>query len=212
MKLRVLSLVALGAGLAAAAPARAQAGIEPADSAKLPPLARPLPAALTPVAAGDTTGRPRAVDVGSAYDVRFRVHRWGSYVMVPLFAAQYVLGSRLLGQREDAFNGERVGVDEGLRDAHRYTAYGVGALFAVNTVTGVWNWWDSRHVEDNRKLRAVHALSMIAADAGFVATGIAGSRAVDRNLDDARNHRALALTSMGVSAASALMMVIFNRQ
>jgi hypothetical protein len=132
--------------------------------------------------------------------------------MLPLFAAQYVLGSRLLEQKEDLYAGRRRDpIDAGLRNAHLGTAIGVGALFAVNTVTGAWNWYESRGVADRRALRNVHALSMLVADAGFVATGIIGRDAVNTNVDRARTHRNVALASMSVSAVSAAAMLILNR-
>jgi hypothetical protein len=200
------ALIALAAALAADSAA-------PAPT----PLVVPLPAAPAAtwrVAARDTTppARPRAVDVSEGYERRLTIHRWGSYVMVPLFAAQYVLGDRLLDQKEAVFSGRRTTpVDEGVRDAHLATAVGVGALFAVNTVTGVWNWYESRGTAEKRGLRAAHALLMLAADVGFVATGAAGRRATDSDVDAARRHRNVALASVGVSAASAAMMLIFNR-
>jgi len=90
-------------------------------------------------------------------------------------------------------------------------AIGVGALFTVNTVTGVWNLWESRGVADRRALRTVHALAMLAADAGFVATGVIGRDAVRTNVDRARTHRNVAVASMSVSAVSAAAMLILNR-
>ena len=196
--------------LAAAVLAADSSAVAPpdADSLAAPPLVRAVRAA----AARQDTTRPRAVDLSAGYERRLTVHRYGSYAMIPVFAAQYVLGSRMLSQKEDVFAGRRSGPpDASLRNAHRAVAYGAGALFASNTVTGAWNWWETRRVPEGRALRTTHALLMLVADAGIVATGIAGGRATDGNPGDARDHRRLALGSVGVAAASALMMVVLDR-
>ena len=183
-----------------------------ADSTSVAPLPRPLVHAVRAAAAPADTVRPRAVDLSAGYERRLRMHRIGSYVMVPVFAAQYVLGSRMLDQKEDVFAGRRTTPpDARLRDGHRAVAYAAGALFAANTVTGAWNWWETRRVPEGRALRTAHALLMVAADAGIVATGIAGGRATDGNPADARDHRRLALGSVGVAAASAVMMLVLDR-
>lgn len=184
----------------------------PGDSTPAP-LARPLPAALVARADTEPPRRPRAIEYSEAYDQRLTIHRWGSYVMLPLFAAQYALGDRLLKQKEDVFAGRRGGPpDAGLRRTHAVVASGVGLLFVANTVTGVWNIVEARHDPDGRTLRTVHGLTMLLSDAGFAATGVMGSRAVDRSPDDARSHRNVAVASMGVAAVGAGMMWILNRR
>jgi hypothetical protein len=176
------------------------------------PLVFPAPAAVTSLAIPADTGRPRAVQVSEGYATRLRLHRWGSYAILPLFAGQYVLGSRLLGQKEDIQAGRRlVPVDDGLRRNHAIVAGAVGAVFVANTVTGVWNLVESRGATEGRTRRLVHALTMLGAEAGFVATGVLGSRASDGNLDDARTHRNVALGSVAVSTASVVGMWILNR-
>lgn len=169
------------------------------------PLTRPRPAAATTSreAAGDTT-RPRAVAVSPGYARRLAVHRWGSYAIVPLFGAQYALGDNMFRQKRDLRAGRRTEpIDGGLRTAHRVAAIGVGAVFAVNTVTGVWNLYDARGTEDKRRLRVAHSLLMLASDAGFVASGVLGA--------DGRKHRNVAVGAMGVATLSAAMMLVFNR-
>ena len=186
----------------------------PGDSTPVAPLARPHPAAV--VARADTVPpprRPRAIEYSEGYGQRLTVHRWGSYVMLPLFAAEYVLGDRLLKQKEDVFAGRRGGPpDAGLRQTHAVVAGGVGLLFVTNTVTGVWNLAEARHDPEGRALRTVHGLTMLLSDAGFVATGVMGSRAVDRSPDDARSHRNVAVASMGAAVVGAGMMWILNRR
>lgn len=189
----------------------------PDDSAAARPLVSPRPAGVVAVVAPADTEpprrRPRAVEYSEAYGRRLTLHRWGSYAMVPLFAAQYVLGDRLLGQKADAFAGRRDGPPSAsLRRTHRTVAGGIGLLFVANTVTGVWNLVEARRDPDGRALRTVHALTLLAADAGFVATGVMGSRAVDESPREARAHRNVALASMGVAAVGAGMMWVFNRR
>lgn len=137
----------------------------------------------------------QAVEYSDAYYTRLTIHRIGSYTMLPLFAAQYIMGDRLLNGLDNP---------DWLQPAHRATAVAVGALFGTNTVTGVWNLVESRKEKRGRTKRFVHAALMLSADAGFVYTGILGSQ-TDSN-DDAVKHRNVALTSIGLSTAGAALM------
>ncbi len=155
--------------------------------------------------------RPRAIEFSRAYDIRLRIHRYGSYTMLPLFATQYTLGSQLLKQREDIQNGtRREGVTHSLNRAHLYTGIGIGALFVSNTTTGLWNLYDQRHNTENRGIRTAHVLTMLLADAGFVATGRMGVNARSGSLADARRHRNVAIASMSVATIGAAMMWFFE--
>lgn len=161
---------------------------------------------------GDTVPRRRAVAYSDWYSRRLTIHRYGSYIMLPLFATQYVLGNKLLNQKEALYAGERaIPVDKNLRSRHAVVAGAVGTLFVVNTTTGVWNLIESRHTEEGRTRRTIHALTMLAADAGFAYTGVLGSRATDRGPPQGRAHRNAALTSFGISTAGAALMWIGNR-
>lgn len=158
-----------------------------------------------------TKRRPRAIEVSEAYEIRLRIHRYGSYTMLPLFATQYVLGSRLLKQREDIANGIRhEGVTHSLNRAHLYTALGVGTLFVSNTTTGLLNLYDNRHNPDNRGIRNAHALTMLLADAGFVLTGHMGLNAKSGSFQDSQRHRNVALGSMAIATVGASMMWFFD--
>lgn len=178
--------------------------------ATLAPVARPAGIAVPqpPVARSDTTRpRRRAVEVSDAYATRLAIHRYASYTMLPLFAAQYVLGDRLLDQKGDLYAGRRTTpVDDGLRTTHTGVAIGVATLFTVNTVTGLWNLYESRKITEGRGRRTLHTVLMLASDAGFVATGVMGSRANDRGIDEARQHRNVALASMVPAVAGAAIM------
>ena len=184
-----------------------------ADSARMAqPHAAPslMVQPWTPSPLGTTTtpsaAQPRAVEYGDWYGRRLTVHRWASYTMLPLFAAQYVLGDRILDQKTDAYAGIGNGVDPTTKRRHQFVAGGVGALFTLNTVTGLWNLYDSRRDPAGRRLRTVHALTMLAADAGFVTTGLIASRASDEGPPEARTHRNVALGSMGIATAGAALM------
>ena len=110
-------------------------------------------AALLPA---DTIPRRRhAIEYSDWYEKRLTIHRIGSYTMLPLFGAEYVLGNQLMHG------------DESYKSAHVVVATGIGALFTVNTVTGAWNWWDSRSDPAGRTRRTLHVLTMLASDAGL---------------------------------------------
>ena len=174
-----------------------------------PRLPTPFPSVagqdLLDPASADTGRRPRAVEYSDAYFTRLTIHRYASYAELPLFAAEYILGEKLL--RDD-----RAGIrrHSTLHAAHVGVAAALGTLFAVNTVTGVWNLWEARHDPAGRPRRMIHAVSMLAADAGFAWAGaIAGG--AKHNIADANHHRAVALTSFGIATASTLMMWLWKQ-
>ena len=139
--------------------------------------------------------RPVATVYSDAYATRLTIHRIGSYTMLPMFAAEYVLGQQLLTG----------GYANWVKPAHNVVAGGLGILFAVNTVTGVWNLAESRHDPVGRPRRLIHSALMIASDAGFVWTGaIAG--AAKHSQEAANRHRNVAIGSMGLSTIGAAMM------
>ena len=59
----------------------------------------------------------------------------------------------------------------GQRTTHRVGATLLAGGFTVNTVTGVWNLWESRSVAQGRALRTVHGISMLVADGLFTYAG-----------------------------------------
>jgi hypothetical protein len=157
--------------------------------------------------------RRRAVVYSDAYGTRLTIHRYASYAMLPVFGAQYLLGDRLLRQKEELFAGTRsADIDAGLRRTHAVVAAGLASLFLVNTTTGLWNMYEARNDPAGRGLRNAHALTMLAADAGFVAVAVLGAQATDRAPVDARRHRTVALGSMALSTGGAAMMWLFNRR
>lgn len=151
--------------------------------------------------------RPKAIEVSDTYALRLKIHRYGSYTMLPLFATQYVLGTKLLKQREDIIDGTRhEGVNHSLNRAHLYTALGVGTLFVSNTTTGLWNLYDNRKTPDHRGIRTAHALTMLLADVGFVVTGRMGVNGRSGSIQDVRRHHWVAVSSMGIATIGASMM------
>jgi hypothetical protein len=98
------------------------------------------------------------------------------------------------------------------RNAHIAVGSAITGLFAVNTVTGVWNMWESRSDPNHRTLKMLHGILMLGADAGFVATFATGPGGRNNvNFDsNKQTHRTLALTSIGVATGSYLMMLIGN--
>jgi len=151
--------------------------------------------------------RPKAIEVSDSYALRLKIHRYGSYTMLPLFATQFVLGTKLLKEREDIVSGARTEpVNNTLRRAHLFTALGVGTLFLSNTTTGLWNLYDNRKNPEHRGIRAAHALTMLLADAGFAVTGRMGVNGKNGTVQDTRRHHWVAVSSMGIATVGASMM------
>jgi len=179
-------VMALASGAPAAAPVPCPAAVDT------------IPA-IAIAAAPDTVPQVVAVEYSDWYGRRLAVHRTASYAIVPLFVAQYAAGRRLYGNQ--ALEG-----DDWARRAHKPLAYGVAGLFTVNTVTGVWNLWDGRKEREGRGRRTAHVLLMLAADAGFTATGVLGSRAAGEG-GSRTVHRNVAVGSMAVALAGYLVML-----
>jgi len=138
--------------------------------------------------------RRHAIEYSDWYSRRLTIHRIGSYTMLPLFGAEYLLGNRLL-------NGS---ADEGwIKPTHVGVALGIGGLFAVNTVTGLWNLWDARHDPNGRTLRYAHAVLMLAADAGFALTPMFAD---DDGGGNRTMHRNVAITSMSIATLGTVIM------
>jgi hypothetical protein len=167
--------------------------------------AQPLAPVPVTVAVADTTPvvsiaptdtirrRPRAVEYSDAYNTRLTIHRVASYTMLPLFAAEYALGQNLLNDAQPA---------SWMRPTHVGVALGLGALFTVNTVTGVWNLYDARNDPTDRTRRIAHTVLMLAADAGFAWSGASGGGA----RRDGAQHKNIAIGSMAISAVGAGIM------
>jgi hypothetical protein len=156
----------------------------------------------------DTTRRRRrAVEISEWYGRRLTIHRALSYAMVPVFTAQYIAGTKLY----DAQFGGASPAPSWARPVHQVGASTIAGIFSVNTVTGLWNLWDSRHTEDHRWLRLSHAAVMLGADAAFAYTGIKLSQEAENSFEKRKQHRQVALYAIGASTVSGVVMKIFNR-
>ena len=186
----------------------AAALLVPGDAVGVPADAAGPRVAVARVAltsASDTTPRrrPRVVEMSDAYALRLRIHRYASYTLIPLFAAQSIAGNQLYqsGGSDPAW----------AKSLHGIGAGGLAALFTVNTVTGVWNLWESRGVSDRRTVRLVHSALMLASDAGFTYAGAKLGPEATRSGVKRQEHRRVALISMGSALAGYATMLVANR-
>jgi len=190
-----LSAILLSASLCAAQPVAAT-GAE-AETTSLAASAREAASTmvLDPI---QTAPPPRvAVDYSDAYRVRAKIHKAASIATLPLFVTEGFLGQSLYSNPS-----------EGKKNAHLAVATGMGVLFGVNTVTGVWNLVESRKDPNHRGRRLSHALLMLGADAGFLATAATAPESEHGEGGGSRStHRAIAFTSIGAATAGYLIML-----
>jgi hypothetical protein len=104
------------------------------------------------------------------------------------------------------------GTNNSLGSAHSALAAGIGVLFGVNSVTGIWNMWDARKDPNGHRKRTIHGILMLVADAGFVATAASAPKRENnaqgvRINGDPSTHRAIALTSIGVATVGYVYML-----
>ena len=184
-----------------------------ADTMRVAPVvADSVPATLTsrlelPVSLqleADTTPRRRrkSIEVSDWYERRLRIHRYGAYATLPLFVFQAAAGNELYHKGS--------GADGWARNGHRVGATALATVFSVNTVTGLWNLWDSRAVPQGRTRRTIHTLLMLASDAGFAYAGIKLSEDAEQSAEARRKHRNTAYASMGVAVTGAGMMLLWR--
>ena len=182
----------------------------PADTARVVPDSVPvtIPSRLVlPVSLqleADTTPRRRrkAIEVSDWYERRLRIHRYGAYATIPLFVFQAAAGNELYQKGS--------GADSWAKNGHRIGAAGLATVFGVNTVTGLWNLWDSRSAPQGRTRRTIHTLLMLASDAGFAYAGIKLSEDAEESAEARRKHRNTAYASMGVAVTGAGMMLLWR--
>ena len=152
----------------------------------------------------DTTPRRRrkSIEVSDWYERRLRIHRYGAYATLPLFVFQAAAGNELYHKGS--------GADGWARNGHRVGATALATVFSVNTVTGLWNLWDSRAAPQGRTRRTVHTLLMLASDAGFAYAGIKLSEDAEQSAEARRKHRNTAYASMGIAVTGAGMMLLWR--
>lgn len=150
--------------------------------------------------------RPRAVEVSDAYALRLRIHRYASYATLPLFAVQSVAGNQL-------FQADKSGAEPPgwAKSVHSAGAAGLGALFTLNTVTGLWNLWESRSNEVGRTRRLVHSALLLGSDAGFAWSGLKLASDAKHDSNARNDHRNVAYYSMGAATIGYGIMYFGNR-
>ena len=142
---------------------------------------------------------PRAFEYSDAYRLRAKVHKVASIATLPLFGAEVIVGQKLYNNPQD-----------GPKGAHGALAAGIGTLFGINSVTGVWNLMEARKDPNHSTKRWVHGLLMLGADAGFVATAALGphEERFEPSQGSKATHRAVAFSSMGVATVGYLVMLL----
>jgi hypothetical protein len=147
-------------------------------------------------------GRPKAVEVSEWYSRRLTLHRRTAYAIIPMFAFQALAGKQIWDKGNLAPGWARTG--------HRVGATAIAGAFTVNVVTGAWNLWDSRGTTQGRGLRYLHTASMLAATAGFTYAGAYLSEKAETDSDMRKLHWQIAISSMGITAVSGVLMKILN--
>lgn len=159
--------------------------------------------AVGAIASEDTVRRRRkSVEVSEWYERRLRLHRYGSYTIYPLFALQAVAGNQIFPDPQNA--------PTWAKNSHRIGASALAGVFTLNTVTGLWNLWDSRSVPQGRARRTAHALLMLASDAGFTYAGARLSEQAEVSVDKRREHRVWAYGSMATALAGIGVMTLWK--
>lgn len=150
--------------------------------------------------------RPRAIEYSDAYYTRLRIHQIASYTELPLFAAEWIVGQRLINEQRTGFP------SHSLKTAHQAIALGLAGLFTVNTVTGAWNLYESRKDPAGRTLRVIHSVAMLASDAGFAWAGATGggARESEHGVSDVNHHRNIAIGSIALATAGTALMWLFH--
>lgn len=142
-----------------------------------------------------------AFEYSEGYRVRAKVHKIASLTMLPLVGAQGLLGTSIYNDPTTT-----------KKAWHRRLAWGIGGLFAVNTVTGVTNLIESRKDPNGRTLRIAHAVLMLASDAGFLTAAVMRPDATQPDFKGQKStHRAIALTSAGTATLGYLLMLFGHK-
>jgi len=189
--------------LSTASPVRADDVVvinEPLVAASATPIADTLAREAVKLAQDPQDVRPIAIEYSEGHETRAKIHKYVSWATLPLIGTEFWLGQRLY----DNPNGE-----DDLRGVHGTVGAGLIGLFAVQSVTGVWNLVEGSGAPGHKK-RLTHGLIMLAAEGGFIAAAAMApghSNGVNFNADRS-THRTVALVSMGVGTAGYLWMLL----
>jgi hypothetical protein len=146
--------------------------------------------------------RPVVFEYSEGYQTRLKIHKIASFATIPLFVTEGFLGASLYNNPTSA-----------KRTAHLWVATGIGVLFGINGVTGVWNLVEARKDPNGHGRRMLHSVLMLAADAAFFATAMTGPghRERERNFNDYEGsrslHRSLAFTSITLASVGYAIML-----
>lgn len=147
----------------------------------------------------DTVPRRRkAIEVSEWYERRLTIHRYGSYAIYPLFALQALAGTQVYSDSKNAPDWAKTG--------HRVGATALAAVFTSNTVTGLWNLYESRGAAQGQTKRVLHSILMLASDAGFTYAGVKLSEEAENNGDKRSQHRLVAYGSMAATLSGVAVM------
>src|SRR4029450_4730534 len=136
------------------------------------------------------TARPQAIEYSDAYYTRAKIHKLASWATLPLLGTEAILGQNLYNDPQ--------GHQSAARGAHIAVGAAITGFFVAQTATGVWNLVDSWKDPNHQKLRRVHSIMMLGANAGFVAAYATGPGEHDLVTfdQDKRTHRTIVFTSM----------------
>jgi hypothetical protein len=147
---------------------------------------------------------PSAITYSDGYLLRAKIHKYASFATLPLFATEVALGQSIYNDPTNA---------DSRKGAHIAVGTGIIGLFGVNAVTGVWNMVEDRHNPEGKKLRLIHGILMLTANAGFVATAATGPHGESHHHpmppseSDKALHRGLAIGSMAVGTVGYTIML-----
>jgi hypothetical protein len=152
----------------------------------------------------DQTPTPVAFEYSDGYRTRNKIHHIASFAMLPLFATEVYVGQKMFNDPSS--------ITPGMRHFHGTIALAITGLFAVYSVTGVWNLIEARKDPNGHTRRTVHGILMLVGEAGFFATTLVTPNHHTQNgsaLDPAKKdqHLALAYVSISVSTAGYVMML-----
>jgi hypothetical protein len=119
---------------------------------------------IVATAAAQTPVGPPPFEYSDGYRTRAKIHKLSSWVMLPLFGLEAYLGQKMFNDVSEA--------TDSTTKLHRSIAWGIGGLFAVNTVTGLPNLLEGRSDPNKSDLSLIHGILMLVADAGFLATAL----------------------------------------
>ena len=146
--------------------------------------------------------RGALVSYSGFYSARLTLHRVLSFAMVPLFIGSYVTGEQLIRKGPEA--------PAWARRSHGPLATGTAVVFGLNTITGLWNLWDSRKDPSGRFKRYLHSILFTGATAAFTYAGTTLAEDAEQSASKRSLHRTVALSAMGVSVVSWSMMLLFK--